>query len=550
MKLPINLLAVVFVAALAQAASAQLRLASVFGDHMVLQRDQDVQIWGQGAPGKAVMVTFAGQTSKAKVRDDGRWLATLNAMPAEAVGATLRVQSGSDQAQIADVLVGDVWLCGGQSNMEWTLRGSRDADLEIDSADTPGIRFLRMPKVARAEPQDDFLKEGNSKPVGNWRSCVPEQVENCTAVGYYFARRLHRRLKVPIGIVDSSWGGTMAQHWCTKPTLETIDAVAPYFSTYDEKLAEWVGSGGAEAAKERFTKDVLDWESARDAAKADGKRAPRRPNRTNYENPANQQHPGALFNGLIAPLRQLSLRGVIFYQGENNSFGESWKPFPKTFPALIRDWRTAFSDQQLPIGLVQIAGWSSRRSMHYDMNHHTNIVREVQFDTWQSMDQVGLIVSYDTNTSQSIHPARKLPVGERLARWALAEVYKVQGRGQRGIVQWRGPVYKGMRIDGGKIVVQFDPETAKGLRLDRDVDVGFYVAGEDKKFHHASARVLGKSMEVEIWCDEVPSPVAARYGWSNLPSGGLLNGRELPAYPFRTDSWPMVPHQSKGAYHR
>ena len=197
--------------------------------------------------------------------------------------------------------------------------------------------------------------------------------------------------------------------------------------------------------------------------------------------------------------------------------------------------------------LLQIAGWSTRRSMTYDMNHHTNIVREIQFNTWQKTPQTGLVVTFDTNSTGGIHPQRKLPVGGRSARWALAEVYGVQdGRNKRPL-EWRGPVYESFQIDQDKIIISFKDGTDRGLLLDQDIDVGFYIAGDDHTFHHAHARII-KDNQLQVWSDEVPKPVAVRYGWSNLPMGGLMNFRELPAYPFRTDKWPLTPHQSTGSY--
>jgi sialate O-acetylesterase len=258
-----------------------------------------------------------------------------------------------------------------------------------------------------------------------------------------------------------------------------------------------------------------------------------------------------MFNGMIAPISRFTLRGVLFYQGENNSFSVSWKPFPKTFPAVFRDWRTAFGDDELPIGIVQIAGWSNRRSMTYDMNHHTNIVREVQHLSWQRTPNTGLIVTFDTNSNGSIHPRRKLPVGERSARWALAEVYGAKGYGSNRPLEWRGPVYKSMTVKDDKITVSFEDGTDRGLRLDQDADQGFYIAGEDREFHIARARITSdksKKNHVVVWSDKVKKPIAVRYAWSNLPLGSLMNGRELPAYPFRTDDWPLIPHQSTGEY--
>ena len=254
-----------------------------------------------------------------------------------------------------------------------------------------------------------------------------------------------------------------------------------------------------------------------------------------------------MYNTLLAPMAGLSLRGALYYQGENNSFGESWKPFYATFPGVIKDWRATFDDNELPIGLIQIAGWSNRRTMSYDQNHHTNVVRELQFKTWQATPNTGLIVTYDTNTDGNIHPKNKRPVGERTARWALAQVYGAKdGRGNQ--LAWRGPVYESYKVEGDKIIVQFDKASASGLRLDKDDARGFYIAGEDKVFHHAQARADGRAGTATVWSSAVAKPVAVRYAISNLPHGTLMNGREIPAYPFRTDTWPITPHQSKGSY--
>ena len=338
----------------------------------------------------------------------------------------------------------------------------------------------------------------------------------------------------------------MAQHWVTKETLRPIEAMQPYFETYETARKAWIDAGGQKGADARYAKALEDWDAARADAEKAGKRAPRRPNQKAFANPDEKGHPGAMLYGVISPITKLAIRGVVFYQGENNSFGVSWKPFPKTYPAVISDWRRLFGDPELPFGLIQISGWSTRRSMTYDMNHHTNVVREIQFRTWRSTPKTGLVVTFDTNSSRSIHPGRKLPVGERTARWALAEVYGITKRGSKDPLEWKGPIFESSETRDGKILVRFEKGSDRGLVLDQDVEAGFYIAGEDRVFHHARARI--RDGGVEIWSDEVPKPVAVRYAFSNLPAGGLMNGRELPAYPFRTDTWPMTPHQSTGSY--
>ncbi|MDP6524373.1 MAG: sialate O-acetylesterase [Kiritimatiellia bacterium] len=527
---------------------AELRLPHLFGDHMVVQRDKPWRVWGWAEPGEKTTVAFGGQVRSGVADEGGRWRVEMEQVPASSEARELNVSAGSKSLTIRDVLVGDVWLCGGQSNMEWSMRATRDSDVEIPAANFPGIRFIRLPKVAHLEPQDNFPVENPESPTGNWRLAVSNQVENCTGVGYYFAKRIHRRLNVPVGLIDTSWGGTMAQHWVSKETLRPIPEMAPYFEKFEVALKQWEDGGREEGAKKRYEQDLKAWEEARAKAKAEGEKEPRKPNSKAYTNPALKGQPGGMLNGCIMPLANCAIKGVLFYQGENNSFTVGWKPFPKTYPAVVSDWRKIFGDAKLPFGLVQIAGWSNRRGMEYDMNHHCNIVREVQFNTWKATPNTGLIVTFDTNVSQGIHPIRKAPVGERAARWALAEVYSTLAHGSNRLLEWKGPVYRSMERKESKIVISFEEETCRGLVLDQDVEEGFYIAGEDRVFQHARARVDRGKNQLIVWNDEIQEPVAVRYGWSNLPAGGLMNRRELPAYPFRTDTWPMTPHQSTGSY--
>jgi sialate O-acetylesterase len=365
-------------------------------------------------------------------------------------------------------------------------------------------------------------------------------------VGYYFALRLQRYLKVPVGLIDNSWGGTTANHWCSPATLSAIPEMKPTIDSFNEAVKAWVDGGGEAGAQKRLEQALKEWEIKKAQAEKEGKRAPGKP-RIQVD-PRLGRQPSGMYNTLLAPMAGLSLRGVVFYQGENNSFGESWKPFYATYPGVVKDWRAVFGDEDLPFGLIQIAGWSNRRSMTYDQNHHTNVVREIQFKTWQDTPNTGLVVTYDANSDGNIHPKNKRPVGERTARWALAEVYNAKdSRGNK--LEWRGPTYESYKVEGNKVVVQFDKGTVNGLRLDKDDVRGFYIAGEDKVWHHAeSASVDRGAGTVSVSSAKVPEPVAVRYAISNLPIGSLLNGREIPAYPFRTDTWPITPHQSTGSY--
>ena len=527
-------------------ADENLRLPNIFGDKMVLQRDKPVTLWGWAKTGAKVSAEFAGQNKFTKTNDKGIWTLQLDKLKTSFNGRQLVVTSGAEKITLTDILVGEVWVCGGQSNMEWSLRSSRDSDLEVASADSPHIRFIRLPHIARPTPQEDFPVINETDTQGNWRQAIPEQVENCTAVGYYFAQRISRRLRVPVGLIDVSWGGTMAQHWVLNETLKPFPEMQPYHEKFEAAMKAWVDGGEKEGAEKRYAADLKAWEKARAEAKAKGEREPRRPNQNNYTTPAHKRQPGGMMNGMILPISKMTIAGALFYQGENNSFGTSWKPFHRTFPAVITDWRRVFGDEDLPIGLVQIAGWSTRRSMTYDMNHHTNVIREIQHLTWARFKNTGLIVTYDTNSNGSIHPGHKRPVGERLARWALAQVYRAMPHKSNKPIEWRGPIYASHEIKEGKVYINFEGETARGLRLNKDIAEGFYIAGTDKEFKHSRARIQGA--QLVVWHEEIKEPVAVRYAWSNLPHGTLLNFRELPAYPFRTDNWPLAPHQSTGLY--
>ena len=524
--------------------------AAIFGDGMVLQRDRPLEIWGTALKNERVTVEFAGQTKTVNADNDGRWTITLESVPANAAPAELVLRGTDSRKVLHGVVVGDVWLCGGQSNMAMTLRSTVNRDLEIGSADFQTIRFLRVPLISRGSPQADLPSPKPKAQEGNWKQATTEHVGNCTGVGFHFAKVLHRMLKVPIGIVDVSWGGTMAQHWVAQEKLEPIKAMAPYFDQYATRLKQWDAFGGPQAAQHAYQKALKEWEARRDEAKKQEKRIPGRPNAALYQDPRQQRHPAGMYNGMIHPIRHFTFRGILFYQGENNSFGESWKPFPHTFPLVIRQWRETFGP--LPFGIIQIAGWSNRRTMTYDMNHHTNVIREIQFDTWRTTRDTGLIATYDTNSNQSIHPAAKRPVGERSARWALGEVYKSPAATNGQPLPWKGPIYTSHEIQNNRVIVHFETPTNRGLRLDKDDDIGFYIAGKDRVFHHAKARVTRKNRteQLEVWSDDVKQPVAVRYAWSNLPVGRLMNQLELPAFPFRTDNWPLTPHQSQGNYHR
>ena len=460
-----------------------LKLANTFSDGIVFQRDKPINIWGSANPNQSINLRFGNETKTAQSDDTGKWTITIGPLKASSEPQAMSVESEGNEIKIEDIVVGEVWVCGGQSNMAWTLRGSTNADIEIPAANYPEIRFLKLPNVASPTELDDFPKGKPTDWIGKWQKAIPPKVENCSAVAYYFARRLHRQLGVPIGIIENSWGGTMAQHWCNKNTLKMIPEMEEDIKKFDARYQSWIDDGKEEGAKKRLAQDLAEWEKKSAEAKEKGEKEPRKPNANEYKNPGEGRQPAGMYNGSLIPVSNATVRGILFYQGENNSFGTSWKPFYRTFPSVISDWRKAFQDPDLHFGIIQIAGWSNRRSMEYDMNHHCNVVREIQLDTWLNTNKTGLIVTYDTNSNGSIHPGRKHPVGERSARWALSEVYKIKKFGSNDQLEWQGPLFKEAKFESGKAYVTFEEGTDRGLRLDQDVDVGFVLAGELSLIH-------------------------------------------------------------------
>ena len=254
-------------------ANAELKLPNIFGSQMVLQRDKPVRIWGWAEKEKTVTVSFGGQEKTITSGKESRWLITLDPMEANATGQTLKVKSGDVSITHEGILVGDVWICGGQSNMEWRLRSSRDADVEIPSARYPAIRFIRIEPEGTPEPREDFPAKNGA---GTWQICSPETIGDCSGVAYFFGQRLHRRLDVPIGLVNAAWGGTMAQHWVTRETLETLPTAKPYLDDYEAKCQAWIDGGRADGAAKRLASDLEKWETLAKKSKAKGEKESRR----------------------------------------------------------------------------------------------------------------------------------------------------------------------------------------------------------------------------------------------------------------------------------
>ncbi len=474
--------------------------APLFQDNAVLQRDKPVPVWGTAAAGEKVTVTFAGQTKSATAAKDGRWSVTLDPLPASAEPATLTL-AGENTVTLANILVGEVWIASGQSNMEWSMNNTYDKTIDVAGSANPLIREIKIAKTVADAPA--------TTASGSWRAASPETTGNFSAVAHYFARDIHALVGVPVGIINSSWGGTRAEAWTDADTL----AAAPFAyigEAWQKTLAEYP------AKKAQHDANRAAWEQERDAARAANqpfnKRAPNAP-----WGPGHQATPAGLYNGMIHPLVPYAIRGAIWYQGESNA-GQAAR-YADLFPAMITGWRAQFGQGDFPFYWVQLANFSSPTATNWAF------LREAQTKTL-SLPNTGQAVIIDIGDVRDIHPRNKKDVGRRLARLALARNYGVK-------VIDSGPVPMNAEHDSGGFRLTF--ESFGGLRAPLNELVGFELAGEDRVFKPADAKIDNNT--VLVTSAEVPEPVAVRYAWRNAPLAGLFNHEGLPAVPFRTDTW-------------
>lgn len=484
-------------------AHANIVLAPLFTDNAVLQRDKPVPVWGTADAGEKVTVSFAGQTVAATADAAGKWSATLAALPANATPANL-VVTGSNTVTLTNVVVGEVWLASGQSNMEWVLKNVYDASLDVaGSAANPLIRHIKIARKVSDTPL--------TTATGAWEVADPKTTGEFTAVGYYFALDLYRVLNVPVGIINSSWGGTRVEAWMDPVALKTDPAFASVANEWTQRLEAY------SAAKAKYEAAVAVWKDEQSAAKTAGKpfmkRAPSEP-----AAPGGLWTPSGLNNGMIAPLVPYALRGVIWYQGESNA-GKAAE-YRALFSALITGWRNQFAQGDFPFYWVQLANFQSASDTNWAF------LREAQTQTL-ALPATGQAVTVDIGNLNDIHPRNKKDVGRRLARLALARTY------DQKIVD-SGPVFVRAVREGDGFRVSFT-EIHRGLIAPLNTLGGFELAGEDKVFKPANAKI--EKDTVFVTSAEVPAPVAVRYAWRNSPLAGLFNLEGLPAVPFRSDNW-------------
>jgi len=495
---------------------AEVKLASPFTSHMVLQREMKVPVWGTAAPGEKVTVEFAGQKKSIVAAADGKWRVTLNAMKASLEGRTLIV-TGSHTGQpikLDDVLVGEVWLASGQSNMDFSVSkkvkyfaGVTNEEQEIAAANYPLIRMFTGKSAKTYEPQ--------SSVNGEWRVCSPETVPAFSAVGYFFARDLHQELKVPVGIVTLAFGASTAESWIRRETLAADPQLKPMLDRFDAACQAFKATG-ADPEKLKAEEQAHEAEAAQ--ARAEGRPSPRRPRNPD---PVQDQHNATvLFNGMINPVIPYAIRGAIWYQGESIVGGEAGVAlYPHVQATLIRDWRKLWGEGDFPFYIVQLAG--------QEAGSNSPRVREAQA-TVLSLPNTGMAVTTDIGEARNVHPHNKQDVGDRLSRIALAKTY-----GRK--IEYSGPVFDTMKVEGRAIRVKFSHLGGGLVAKGGGPLKWFVIAGADMKFVPAEAKLDGHTVVVSN--SEVPAPVAVRYAWVNFPDGcNLYNAAGLPAAQFRTDA--------------
>jgi sialate O-acetylesterase len=453
---------------------AIVKPAAIFTDNAVLQREIDVPIWGTARSNEVVTVSINGQKVSSIARD-GKWMARLK--PMTAGGPYTLSISGENAIVLTNILLGEVWLCSGQSNMQWPLKETENGEQFIAKSKDDGLRFFTVPLVTAITPAGDLNG-------GFWDSSGPDSARNVSAVAYHFGCSLRKNLGVPVGLISSSYGGSIVQAW----TGNSYIISDPESRRYLDKKPDW-----AKGSQNGFS---------------------------------------LLYNGMIFPIIPFGIRGVIWYQGEGNTESTEANHYRTSFPLLIRNWREAWGEGDFPFLFVQLAPWVRDPIYHVAVDPEGTgwaVVREAQLITSLNVKNAGMVVITDLGDENRIHPKRKEPVGQRLALAARAIAY-----GEN--VVYRGPVFQSMNVEDSKVILSFE-DASGAIIFHGDKIMGFTIAGSDKKFFPAQGKIVGKK-QIEIWSDQVSKPSAVRYGWCNYPIVNMYNLAGLPMSPFRTDTWP------------
>jgi sialate O-acetylesterase len=532
-----------------------LSIHNLFQSNMVLQRDKPISIWGWAKAGEKVTVSFAGKAKTATAGDDRVWKVTLNALPANSTPQQLTVQGKDKTLTLENILVGDVWILGGQSNMEFPLDRVQNGQLEIVSANYANIRVLTVPAqngptVKKGFPRLHEWSDWSSRHFrkGDWDVCSPEIARELSAIGYVFARRIHMASEVPIGVIDASRGGTTVETWTPTSVLEKIDTpeVSTLLTGWEQKIAEW----NPQQDLENRIKSHHNWVKN---MQKQGRKADRPvPNDLRPGPAMDHNRPGTCYNSMIAPIAGLTVKGAIFHQGFNNALGSGSAGaamYYQVFGKMITAWRKAFNDPEMPFGIISLctAGAPQTRDDYLEMMLNDGIyIREAQYrtflDFYEAGDKnIGFASSFDKRRSW-YHPQLKIPVGERISRWALATQYGLK-------IKWKPPTYTEMKVQDGQIILKMDSTVGA---VDQGPIVGFAIAGDDRRFQPAEANwlVTGKDRNnrsqtdrktIVLTSPHVPKPTHFRYAWGRNPMGNLqtTDHSDLPFATQRSDDWEM-----------
>lgn len=514
--------ALLFILVASSSLFAELSVPHFFSDHMVLQRDRSAAVWGKANPNSEVSVAFKKETAKATADADGKWRVEIPTGAADATGAELKITSGDATVTITDVLVGEVWLASGQSNMVFSMnRVPAYAEL-LKTSDHPLIRTFNAPMVTAIEPQDNI--------EGEWTAAAPQTVPGYSAVAFFFARKLNEELGIPVGIIKSAWGGKPVETFTSREALSTlpgtkilVDAVVAADAKFDTAKA-----------KALYETRLDQWEAAAAEAKKlpkeKRKKLSRKP--TVPKRPLNTEgKPGVLFDSMINPFVGYTMRGVIWYQGEGNAKTGA-VPYDQTLPLMINDWRKRWADD-FSFYYVQLANFRAPSTEPGD-NDPWPLLQDRMRLVLDTTPKTGMAIINDVGAAKDIHPKNKHDVGERLARWALAKDYDKD-------ITYSGPLFKSHAVKDGAIHVTFD-QAGSGLKTREGGDAlkRFEIAGKDKVWHWADATVVGKDTVI-VSSGKVEAPAAVRYAWAANPSdANLVNSEGLPASVFRTDDWDDV----------
>lgn len=490
---------------------AEVELPALVGSNMVLQQNEKVVFWGWAMAGEKVSVKaeWMKKTIVTTTTANGEWKLTVKT-PEAGGPYTIKVK-GENEITLSNVLIGDVWICSGQSNMHMPVgrtennwrTGVLNASEEIENADYPNIRLFTVDRIT----SDTLLNDVQ----GEWLTCNPESIYEFSAVGYFFGREIHQTQQIPIGLINCTWGGTTVEAWMKKSVLEKDDDFKPILSRFEQQCIDY-----PESIKQ-FRIDYKQWQSDRDSLKEIGKKvrsAPRQP-----IGPGSNKAPNLIYNGMVYPMLNCKIKGVIWYQGENNA--RRAYQYRTLFPAMIKNWRNDFNSGNFPFYFVQIAP-------HRSQNPE---IREAQLMTFQSVKKTGITVITDAGDSTNIHPLNKQVVGHRLSLWARANTYK-----EKDLI-YSGPMYQSMKVDDNIAVLSFN-YIGSGLVCKGDNLSHFTVCGADSVFVPAEAVIYGD--KVIVSAPNVDKPLSVRFGWEYIPMPNFFNKEGLPASPFRTDDWPGV----------